>query len=122
MNKKELKVSFFTDFLPDFKAVKTSDNDDTALKKILNFLYYFQNEWMFWAGDDFWVNINNGTTIKITVFEHISNKEQKKRIFEKMLDEDYSGGCSCGCRGDFCITDEGLYFINKERVLEYGGY
>ena len=122
MNKKELKVKFFTDFLPDFEAVRKSDSDEVALRKILNFLYYFQNEWMFWAGDEFWVNINKRTTIKIRVFEHVSDEEQKKRIFREMLDRDFSGGCDCGCRGDFCITDQGLDFIGKERVLDYGGY
>lgn len=122
MNEKELKIKFFNDFLPEFEAVKVSDSDDIALKKILNFLYYFQGNWMFFAGDEFWVHVNRGTTVKITVFEHISNKEQKTRIIKKMLDDGYSGGCSCGCRGDFCITDDGLNFIDKERVLDYAGY
>lgn len=120
--KKDLKRKFFNDFLPDFKAVEKIDSDEVALKKILNFLYYFQNEWMSWAGDEFWVKFNHGSTIKITVFRHISDKEQKKRLFKEMLDRGFSGGCDCGCRGDFCITDEGLDFIGRERVLPYGGY
>ena len=32
------------------------------------------------------------------------------------------GGCDCGCRGDFEITDKGLALIGKPRVTEYSGY
>lgn len=32
------------------------------------------------------------------------------------------GGCPCGCRGDFEITDKGLALINKERTKTYTGY
>jgi len=32
------------------------------------------------------------------------------------------GGCICGCRGDFDITDKGLEFIGIERYAEYHGY
>ena len=118
----KLKKEFFNDFLPDFKAVETKDTDEVAIKKILNFLYYFQSEWMFWHNDEFWVKFNRGTTIKISVFRHISDEKQKKRIFREIIDNNLSGGCSCGCRGDFCITDKGLELIGKERVLPYGGY
>ncbi len=32
------------------------------------------------------------------------------------------GGCQCGCRGDFEITDKGLALIGRERTKPYSGY
>lgn len=32
------------------------------------------------------------------------------------------GGCTCGCRGDFEITDKGLLRIDRKRVRPYTGY
>lgn len=32
------------------------------------------------------------------------------------------GGCGCGCRGDFEITDKGLQLINRPRIKKYTGY
>lgn len=32
------------------------------------------------------------------------------------------GGCPCGCRGDFEITDKGLAYIGAKRVKPYTGY
>ena len=33
-----------------------------------------------------------------------------------------SGGCDCGCRGDFEITDKGLALIGEQRIFDYTGY
>jgi hypothetical protein len=32
------------------------------------------------------------------------------------------GGCDCGCRGDWEITDKGLALIGQPRTKEYSGY
>lgn len=32
------------------------------------------------------------------------------------------GGCPCGCRGDFEITDKGLKLIDQKRTKPYTGY
>lgn len=40
----------------------------------------------------------------------------------KLIKKGYSGGCGCGCRGDFEITDKGLEFIGRNRVEPYTGY
>lgn len=32
------------------------------------------------------------------------------------------GGCICGCRGDWEITDKGLALIGQERTRPYNGY
>jgi hypothetical protein len=34
----------------------------------------------------------------------------------------FVGGCACGCRGDWEITDEGLEFIGEPRTAAYSGY
>lgn len=31
------------------------------------------------------------------------------------------GGCDCGCRGDFEITDAGLVLLGRERTSQYSG-
>jgi len=40
----------------------------------------------------------------------------------QLLKRGFTGGCGCGCRGDWEITDKGLAFINKPRTKEYTGY
>jgi hypothetical protein len=32
------------------------------------------------------------------------------------------GGCPCGCRGDWEITDKGLELLGKPRLRVYSGY
>jgi predicted transcriptional regulator len=32
------------------------------------------------------------------------------------------GGCDCGCRGDWEITDKGLELIGQQRIKPYSGY
>ncbi len=32
------------------------------------------------------------------------------------------GGCDCGCRGDYEITNKGLALIGVERTKPYSGY
>jgi len=34
----------------------------------------------------------------------------------------FTGGCGCGCRGDWEITDKGLAFIDQPRIKKYTGY
>lgn len=34
----------------------------------------------------------------------------------------FIGGCTCGCRGDFEITDKGLEFLGSLRTKPYTGY
>lgn len=41
-----------------------------------------------------------------------------RRLYRKKL----IGGCTCGCRGDFEITDEGLALIGVDRYVKYNGY
>lgn len=123
MNKLELKKDFFLNFLPTFEPVKMTDSSDVALKKILNFLYYFQEDWMFWSNGDFWVTYGTDKCcIKIRVFEHPFRDRREHALIKLLIKKGYSGGCDCGCRGDLTITDEGLELIGKKRVLPYVGY
>ena len=41
-----------------------------------------------------------------------------RRLYRKGL----IGGCDCGCRGDFEITDTGLGVLGKVRYTKYTGY
>lgn len=34
----------------------------------------------------------------------------------------FVGGCTCGCRGNWEVTDKGLAFIGQERTVKYNGY
>lgn len=125
----ELKVRFFTECLPDYQKITRSESYEVSVKKILNVLYYFQGDSIFHSGYDFWLdfkaknNKDGVNTLKFTLFDHVYPYWRIKAIMYKMVEKDgYAGGCGCGCRGDFCITDKGLELIGKKRVLEYGGY
>lgn len=39
-----------------------------------------------------------------------------------MIKRGLSGGCACGCRGDYEITDKGLAMIGRTRTAPYTGY
>lgn len=98
--------------------MKTSDISDKA---ILEYLADRQGEWTsIWFGyfkekdpsvSDVYYAMPEGTTEKIA-------REKMKSLYER----GFVGGCPCGCRGDFEITDEGLDFIRRPRTTEYSGY
>lgn len=97
--------------------MKTSDIKDAD---ILNFLADRQGSWTsLWYGhfgkesdiqDVYWA-FPEGTPDKIC---HAKMKSLYKRGLV--------GGCDCGCRGDFEITDKGLQLIGRTRTKEYTGY
>ena len=41
---------------------------------------------------------------------------------KSMIRRGLSGGCDCGCRGDYEITDKGLELIGEKRTKQYNGY
>lgn len=43
-------------------------------------------------------------------------------IMRRLYRKDLIGGCVCGCRGDFEITDKGLDVIGVKRYTPYTGY
>jgi len=40
----------------------------------------------------------------------------------QLYNREFVGGCACGCRGDWEITDKGLAFIGQQRTVPYHGY
>lgn len=51
-------------------------------------------------------------------YPHILQMAIMRRLYRKGL----IGGCDCGCRGDFEITDKGLEVLGKVRYTKYTGY
>lgn len=89
------------------RKIKCSDIPDSNVLEILN---KTQGKWTsLWNSD---------------LGEYFS-QYPPKIAFAKMRQlykKGFTGGCPCGCRGDFEITDKGLDFINKPRTKEYTGY
>lgn len=75
---------------------------------ILTILSAFQGEWtMTW---DLYKK-----------FPDIPTKVLQEKI-KSLIRRNLIGGCSCGCRGDFEITDKGLALIGVKRTKPYTGY
>lgn len=111
--------------------MKTKDISDKA---VLEYLAQFQGNWTcLWYGH-FKGRENdtygpNGTGDKIGVVNdvyyampegtpHKVALSKMKSLYKRGL----VGGCDCGCRGDFEITDKGLAVIGQTRKVEYNGY
>ncbi len=100
--------------------MKASDISDKA---VLEYLAEHQGRWnSLWYGyfkgkedhkdtTDVYYAMPEGTPHKVAL--------AKMRALYK---RGFVGGCDCGCRGDFEITDKGLAFIGKERTEPYTGY
>lgn len=46
----------------------------------------------------------------------------QRTIMRRLYRKGLVGGCDCGCRGDFEITDKGLELIGLKRYTKYTGY
>lgn len=86
--------------------MQTKDIPD---EPILHYLDKHQGEWsMAWD-------------VKANTFPDIPEKLFKSKM-ASMIRRKLSGGCECGCRGDFVITDKGLEIIGAKRTHPYNGY
>lgn len=98
--------------------MKASDISDKA---VLEYLAQFQSQWTgLWYGyfkgkddtvNDVYYSMPEGTPEKVAL-------AKMKALYKR----GFVGGCTCGCRGDFEITDKGLAFIGQERKKYYSGY
>jgi len=86
----------------EFKKIK-----EIYLIKSLEYLAEHQHEWTSWWNLPLPADWNN---------------KMKLSIGKSLIKKGFSGGCDCGCRGDLCITDEGLAHINRDRTHHYIGY
>lgn len=94
-------------------SMKASDIPD---KDILEYLSARQGEWTgLWFGGfdgrDVYEAVPNGTPSKIVL-------AKMRALYKRGL----VGGCTCGCRGDFEITDKGLQLLGHKRTKPYTGY
>lgn len=100
--------------------MKLSDFDT---KQILNTMADHQGHWLFLKEDGEFFKIGHG--VDDTPFRLFPEGTPRKLILLKMMKlikKGYSGGCGCGCRGDYEITDKGLAFVDRKRTEPYSGY
>jgi hypothetical protein len=80
-----------------------------------------QGQWAFWYDD----NKFSWGFDSDQVFENPLAGVPRKivlRKLQKLNKRGLIGGCPCGCRGDFEITDKGLESIGQKRTKPYRGY
>lgn len=82
---------------------------------ILKFLAKYQGRWSTW-GEGY---------VMPTVQDAMPKGTPEKLQLAKMRSlhkRELVGGCPCGCRGDWEITDKGLELIGEQRTKRYSGY
>ena len=105
--------------------MKTSDIPDNV---ILEYLAKHQDKWTMWFSTKNFKRSNDDApspSIADCLTEAGIVIPNDKLILSKMksfIKRGLSGGCDCGCRGDYVITDKGLALIGKPRTHEYNGY
>lgn len=93
--------------------MKCSDIPDQT---ILSFLADHQGTWATLGGD--------GSIMPNVALAFPPDTPPKVKLakMRKLIERGLSGGCPCGCRGDYEITDKGLKLIGRQRVKPYTGY
>lgn len=81
---------------------------------ILRFLAQHQGRWSTWG---------KGYTMPTvsSVLPGVPDEMVIKKM-ANLIRRGLSGGCWCGCRGDYEITDKGLALIGVPRTKPYNGY
>ena len=92
--------------------MKCSDIDD---KRILLFLSRHQGRWSTWGTGHSMPTVRDGMP------KGVSEKLQLAKM-KQLHRRGLVGGCTCGCRGDWEITDKGLELIDIKRTVPYNGY
>jgi hypothetical protein len=100
------------------KVMQAKDIDDKA---ILEYLYDKQGEWTcLWMGH-FKDKDPSATDVYYAMPENTPHKVALAKM-KSLHKRGLVGGCPCGCRGDFEITDKGLELLGKPRLKPYNGY
>lgn len=103
--------------------MQAKDLDD---KVILKCLAQFQGQWCTWGekeycdpktGMPYMPNIQLKTYPQSVVPTKVFLAKMRSLMKRKLV-----GGCPCGCRGDYEITDKGLELIGEKRIKPYSGY
>ena len=99
------------------KCSDISDND------VLAFLALYQGRWSTWGKD--YGSAERFPSLAPSVARAMPVDTPPKLQLAKMRQlhkRGFVGGCPCGCRGDWEITDKGLEFIGQPRTIKYNGY
>lgn len=86
---------------------------DSFEKQVLGFLAEHQGQWSTFGGEP--------SQYMPTILT-VMHRDTFLRRMQGLIDKGFIGGCACGCRGDFEITDLGLKAIGKPRTKDYRGY
>lgn len=99
---------------------------------VLKILAKYQGQWAFWSSDNklsFWKDPVSFKTVdkmedrpEETIFGDSIPVKVIHAKYKSLVKRKLIGGCPCGCRGDFEITDKGLAVVGVERSRPYGGY
>lgn len=89
---------------------------------ILDILVQYQGQWAFWAGNELWFRDKKDNPIIVKIYSDDFPPKLIHSKFKSLVKRKLIGGCSCGCRGDFEITDLGLRKIGAKRIKPYNGY
>jgi len=90
---------------------------DISNEDVLNFLSLHQGHWSTWGrGSGYGI-----ATVQDAMPPGTPPKLQLAKM-RQLHKRGFIGGCPCGCRGDWEITDKGLEFIERPRTVKYNGY
>lgn len=100
------------------RAMKTKEIPDHLL---LELLAQRQGSWAFLheSGELSWPG--EGKTVVTFARAPVPRKLMLSK-FRSLHKRGFVGGCPCGCRGDFEITDKGLELLGQPRLKPYTGY
>jgi hypothetical protein len=104
------------------KAIsKASDIPD---EMILKYLAQHQGRWTMLFRTEFstWLNNHPQSLYRRTVVPDGTPEKVLRAKMRSLYKRGLVGGCPCGCRGDFEITDKGLELIGQPRTAPYSGY
>lgn len=97
--------------------MKTSDIPE---KPILEWLALNQGSWSFLGSNG--LESLSHPEIGFCPFPEWAGYKLKLSKMRSLHKRGLVGGCPCGCRGDFEITDKGLALIGVPRTKPYNGY
>lgn len=102
---------------------------DIKDEDVLNYLADRQGKWTsLWYGSFLKYpegkNPHTGEVVDDVYYAMPKNTPHKVALakMKALYKRGFVGGCDCGCRGDFEITDKGLEYIGRERTTPYTGY
>jgi len=102
------------------------DIDDRA---VLLWFYEYQGGWVsYWGGHfryngwDTFTERREEPLDSFFAFDPKFDPRLRHKKLASMVDRGLLGGCGCGCRGDFEITDKGLALLGLPRTKPYNGY